>query len=42
MDAYNQAATKYNDAIDQFPASLLAKQLNFVPAQTLEITDLLA
>jgi LemA protein len=42
MDAYNQAAFKYNDAIDQFPASLLAKQLNFVPAQTLEITDLLA
>jgi len=42
MDAYNQAAFKYNDAIDQFPASLLAKQLNFAPAQTLEITDLLA
>ena len=42
MDAYNQAAYKYNDAVSQFPASVLAKQLNFVPAQTLDITDLLA
>jgi len=42
MDAYNQAALKYNDAVSQFPASVLAKQLNFVPAQTLDITDLLA
>jgi LemA protein len=42
MDAYNQSALKYNDAVSQFPASVLAKQLNFVPAQTLDITDLLA
>ena len=42
MDAYNQAATKYNEAVLQFPASVLAKQVNFVPAQTLDITDLLA
>jgi LemA protein len=42
MDAYNQAATKYNDAVLQFPASVLAKQFNFVPAQTLDIKDLLA
>ena len=42
MDAYNQAAIKYNDAVLQFPASVLAKQVNFVPAQTLDITDLLA
>ena len=42
MDAYNQAATKYNDAVLQVPASVLAKQLNFVPAQTLDIKDLLA
>jgi LemA protein len=42
MDAYNQAALKYNDAVLQFPASVLAKQVNFVPAQTLDITDLLA
>jgi LemA protein len=42
MDAYNQAASKYNDAVLQFPASVLAKQLNFVPAQTLDIKDLLA
>jgi LemA protein len=42
MDAYNQAALKYNDAVSQFPASVLAKQLKFVPAQTLDITDLLA
>ena len=42
MDAYNQAASKYNDAVLQFPASVLAKQLNFVPAQTLDIADLLA
>ena len=42
MDAYNQAATKYNDAVLQFPASVLAKQVNFVPAQTLDIADLLA
>jgi hypothetical protein len=26
----------------QFPASVLAKQVNFVPAQTLDIADLLA
>jgi hypothetical protein len=42
MDAYNQAANKYNEAVLQFPASVLAKQLNFVPAQTLDIKDLLA
>jgi LemA protein len=42
MDAYNQAALKYNQAVLQFPASVLAKQVNFVPAQTLDITDLLA
>jgi hypothetical protein len=42
MDAYNQAAIKYNDAVLQFPASVLAKQVNFVPAQTLDIADLLA
>jgi hypothetical protein len=42
MDAYNQAATKYNDAVLQFPASVLAKQVNFMPAQTLDIADLLA
>ena len=42
MDAYNQAALKYNDAVSQFPASVLAKQVNFVPAQTLDIADLLA
>jgi LemA protein len=29
MDAYNQAALKYNDAVSQFPASVLAKQLNY-------------
>jgi len=42
MDAYNQAAVKYNEAVLQFPASVLAKQVNFVPAQTLDIADLLA
>ena len=42
MDAYNQAAAKYNEAVTQFPASLLAKQVKFVPAQTLDIADLLA
>jgi len=42
MDAYNQAALKYNHAVLQFPASVLAKQMNFVPAQTLDIADLLA
>ena len=42
MDAYNQAATKYNEAVLQFPASVLAKQVNFMPAQTLDIKDLLA
>ena len=42
MDAYNQAANKYNEAVLQFPASVLAKQLNFLPAQTLDIKDLLA
>jgi len=42
MDAYNQAALKYNEAVTQFPASVLAKQVNFVPAQTLDIADLLA
>jgi hypothetical protein len=26
----------------QFPASVLAKQVNFLPAQTLDIKDLLA
>jgi hypothetical protein len=29
-------------AVLQFPASVLAKQMNFVPAQTLDIADLLA
>jgi LemA protein len=42
MDAYNQAAAKYNEAMSQFPASVLAKQVKFVPAQTLDIADLLA
>ena len=42
MDAYNQAAAKYNEAVSQFPASVLAKQVKFVPAQTLDIADLLA
>jgi LemA protein len=42
MDAYNQAAAKYNEAVLQFPASVLAKQVKFVPAQTLDIADLLA
>jgi LemA protein len=42
MDAYNQAAAKYNEAVTQFPASLLAKQVKFVPAHTLDIADLLA
>ena len=42
MDAYNQAALKYNEAVTQFPASVLAKQVKFVPAQTLDIADLLA
>jgi hypothetical protein len=42
MDAYNQAALKYNEAVTQFPANVLAKQVNFVPAQTLDIADLLA
>jgi hypothetical protein len=42
MDAYNQAAMKYNEAILQFPANVLAKQVNFVSAQTLDIADLLA
>jgi len=42
MDAYNQAALKYNEAVMQFPASVLAKQVKFVPAQTLDIADLLA
>lgn len=42
MDAYNQAAIKYNEAVMQFPASVLAKQVKFVPAQTLDIADLLA
>ena len=42
MDAYNQAAAKYNEAVSQFPASVLAKQVKFLPAQTLEIADLLA
>jgi LemA protein len=42
MDAYNQAAAKYNEAVTQFPASVLAKQVKFVPAQTLDIADLLA
>ena len=42
MDAYNQAAAKYNEAVLQFPASVLAKQVKFVPAQTLDIADLFA
>jgi hypothetical protein len=42
MDAYNQAAMKYNEAVTQFPASVLAKQVKFVPAQILDIADLLA
>jgi LemA protein len=42
MDAYNQAAAKYNEAVSQFPASVLANQVKFVPAQTLDIADLLA
>ena len=42
MDAYNQAAAKYNEAVSQFPASVLAKQVKFVPAQMLDIADLLA
>jgi LemA protein len=42
MDAYNQAAAKYNEAVTQFPASVLAKQVKFVPAHTLDIADLLA
>jgi len=42
MDAYNQAAAKYNEAVSQFPASVLARQVKFVPAQTLDIADLLA
>ncbi len=42
MDAYNQAAFKYNEAIHQFPASLLAKQVKFLPAQLLDNADLLA
>ena len=42
MDAYNQAAAKYNEAVLQFPASVLAKQVKFVPAQMLDIADLLA
>lgn len=42
MDAYNKAAIKYNEAVMQFPASVLAKQVKFVPLQTLDIADLLA
>jgi hypothetical protein len=42
MDAYNQAAFQYNEAVRQFPASLLAKQVNFLPAQLLDNADLLA
>lgn len=42
MDAYNQAAFKYNEAIHQFPASLLARQVKFLPAQMLDNADLLA
>ncbi|MEY3888334.1 MAG: hypothetical protein RL650_2426 [Pseudomonadota bacterium] len=42
MDAYNQAVTKYNDAVTQFPASMLAKQVKFLPAQMLDNADLLA
>ena len=41
MDAYNQAAFKYNEAIHQFPASLLARQVKFLPAQMLDNSDLL-
>jgi hypothetical protein len=42
MDAYNQAAFKYNEAIHQFPANLLARQVKFLPAQMLDNADLLA
>jgi hypothetical protein len=42
MDAYNQAVFVYNEAVSQFPASLLARQLKFLPAQTLDNADLLA
>ncbi len=42
MDAYNQAALKYNEAIHQFPANLLARQVKFLPAQMLDNADLLA
>jgi len=42
MDAYNQAAFQYNEAVNQFPASLLAKQVNFLPAHMLDNADLLA
>lgn len=42
MDAYNQAAFKYNEAIHQFPANLLARQVKFLPAQLLDNADLLA
>lgn len=42
MDAYNQSALRYNEAVTQFPASLLAKQVNFKPALMLDHADLLA
>lgn len=42
MDAYNQSALRYNEAVSQFPASLLAKQVNFKPALMLDHADLLA
>jgi LemA protein len=42
MDAYNQSALRYNQAVTQFPASVLAKQVNFQPAQMLDHADLLA
>jgi LemA protein len=42
MDAYNQSAYQYNEAVRQFPASLLAKQLKFLPANMLDNADLLA
>jgi len=42
MDAYNQSALRYNEAVSQFPASLLAKRVNFKPAHKLDHADLLA
>lgn len=42
MDAYNQSVLRYNQAVTQFPASLLAKQVNFQAAHLLDHADLLA